>query len=87
MVYGQYAFFSFSRFDIFWRPGSHLEIFMVGVSDEATLHITRVFDLTYFSRSQRSMFVKNIESCHVSSLFGVQYNVLTVFSGVQNALG
>jgi hypothetical protein len=47
---------------------------MVGVSDEATLHITQVYDLTDFSRShsQRSKFVKNDESCHVSSLFGVQ---------------
>jgi hypothetical protein len=34
---------------------------MVGVSDEATLHITQVFDLTYFSRLQRSKFIKNYE--------------------------
>jgi hypothetical protein len=37
---------------------------MVGVSDEATLHITQVFDVTYFSRSQRSKFLTKL-SCFV----------------------
>jgi hypothetical protein len=33
-----------------------------GVSDKATLHITGFLDLTYFSSSQRSKFVKK-EKC------------------------
>ena len=32
------------------------QIFFVGTSDEAPSHIVLVFDLTYFSRSQRSKF-------------------------------
>jgi hypothetical protein len=84
--------FIFAIWPIFWPPGGHLDnqtfaifeptvvedrqIFMVGVSDEATLHITQVFDLTYFSRSQRSKFIKNDEVvmfCHY-----LVYNVVTL---------
>jgi hypothetical protein len=51
---------------------------MVGdaVSDEASLHITRFFDLTYFSRSQRSKFLKNDEVVMFRNY--LVYNVLTL---------
>jgi hypothetical protein len=48
---------------------------MLGVSDEA-LHVTQVFYLTYFSRSQRSKFVKNYEV--VMFRHYLVYNVLTL---------
>jgi hypothetical protein len=49
---------------------------MVGVSDEATVHIPQVFDLTYISRSHRSKFVKNYEV--VMFRHYLVYNVLTL---------
>jgi hypothetical protein len=59
--------------------GKDSPIFMVGVSDEASLHITQAFDLTYFSRSQRSKFVKNYEVVIISStMFSLCVNMYTI---------
>jgi hypothetical protein len=47
---------------------------MGGVSNKTTSHITRVSDLTYFSRSQRSnsKFPKNYESWRILLLFDLE---------------
>jgi hypothetical protein len=45
---------------------------MGGVSNKTTSHITRVLDLTYFSRSQRSKFEKNYESWCILLLFDLE---------------
>ena len=52
---GRYMKTHFGRFQGNGDSQDH-QIFFVGTSNEASSHIVRVFDLTYFSRSQRSKF-------------------------------
>jgi hypothetical protein len=51
------SIFDFRDFDLFCGlQAAILKIIMGAVSNKTTSHITRVLDLTYFSRSQRSKF-------------------------------
>jgi hypothetical protein len=58
---------------------------MGGVSNKTTSHITRVLDLTYFSRSQRSKVFKKLQSWHILLLFDQECsNLVWICMGTLN---
>jgi hypothetical protein len=61
----------------------HIKIFVIGISSKDTWHNTRVFDLTYFSRSHRSKFVwVHFVAPRIETLYISNYAVWSAVFGV-----